>query len=858
MQSEKVDSRELSPLMRQYKDVKAEHPGVLIFFRVGDFYELFEEDAHIAARELDITLTGRPEQSYDGGRVPMAGVPVKSAELYLSRLLSKGHSVAICEQVGVVGAEKGPVERKVARILTPGTVLASHLLPARESNYLAALVRMDQLWGLAVVESSCGEFFVTQLTEADLLLELGRLDPSEILVAKKLVKPQAHEVVAKEVLDVPSGLSDHFRVTGSPEMFFQFEFGRRKILENFKVATLSGFGIEAMPLAVSAAGAALAYLERTQAAEMPKFPGISVYSVDRQLVIDNNSRRNLELTETARDRSFEGSLLWTIDSTKTAMGSRMLRKWLLKPLCAVPEIEARQAAISELISDTTRQKVVGDCLKELVDLERLAVKLSSGTANPRELLAIGQSIAGLPILAKALTGTTSPYLSRLDHIPADLSSMSDAIVAAISADAPRETTEGGIFLESYSEELCEVRGLLGGGKEWIEEFQKTEQAKTGIKSLKVNFNRTFGYYIEITHANREATPPDYIRKQTLTNAERYITPALKEYEAKILNAEKHQSELEYRLFVDLRQSLVAHGEALLALARNLSALDAILALTNVALTRDYVRPIVDESLIVDIKAGRHPVLEKILPMGRYVANDAKLEGDGGDQQFIVLTGPNMSGKSSYLRQIAQIVILAQMGSYVPADFAHIGIVDRIFTRIGAVDDLTQGQSTFLVEMSEVAQCCLSATKRSLILLDEVGRGTSTYDGVAIAWSVSEFLAKNIKARTIFATHYHELNGLANFIPQISNYQVMVKEQDGRVEFIRSVIPGGANRSFGVQVARMAGLPPEIIERAQNLMSQMERRSAASKIMDGPKFKSISMDDVMQLSIFEASANRGAK
>jgi DNA mismatch repair protein MutS len=842
--------------MRQYQDVKREHPDLLVFFRLGDFYELFDDDAHLAAKELDITLTGRPEPSYEGGRVPMAGVPVRSADVYLSKLLGKGYSVAICDQVGVVGAEKGPVERRVTRILTPGTVLASHLLPARQSNYLAAVVGGGDLWGLAVVEASCGEFFVTQLSEEALLLELGRLSPSEILVSKKTIKPGPNEVVAKEVLDLPRGMPDHFRLSGRGEIFFQLESAARRIQQFFKVSTLEGFGVQSMPLAVRASGAILEYLERTQAAEIPKFAGISVYSAENQLVLDNNTRRNLELTETVRDRSFEGSLLWILDSTKTAMGSRMLRKWMLKPLCSVREIEERQIAIGELLLEPRRKDAVDRCLINLADLERLAVKLSSATANPKELLAIGESIASLPALATALLGTDSPYLKGLTEIPDALQQLATKIGQAICAEPPREITEGGIFASGYCQELDEIRSLLGGGKDWIEEFQRTEQSRTGIKSLKVNFNRTFGYYIEITHSNRDAVPADYVRKQTLTNAERYITPALKEYEAKILNAEKHQGDLEYKLFVEFRQSLTSEGTILLALAKRLAALDALLALANVAAAGNYVRPCVEDSLSIEIKDGRHPVLEKILPMGRFVSNDTRLVGDSLEQQFMVLTGPNMSGKSSFLRQVAHIVILAQMGSYVPAGFARIGLVDRIFTRIGAVDDLSQGQSTFLVEMSEVTQCCLSATKRSLILLDEVGRGTSTYDGVALAWACAEFIARDIGARTIFATHYHELNGLANFVPQICNYQMLVKEQNGQVEFIRSVVPGGASRSFGVQVARLAGLPVKIIERAEYLMHQMERKSAASKIVDGPKFRNISMDDVMQLSVFEGATSRG--
>lgn len=844
--------------MKQYWDIKSQYPESLLFFRLGDFYELFDSDAHVGARELDITLTGRPDPSYVGGRVPMAGVPVRSVDVYLGRLLAKGYSVAICEQVGVVGAEKGPVERQVTRIVTPGTVLESHLLPAKENNYLVAIFRGNEaLWGLACVDASCGEFFVTQLKEEDLILELDRISPREVLAAKKVVKPSGADLFPREVSDVPESLSEQYHVCGRPAMFFQLEPSLRRIKQFFKVDTLEGFGCHAMPLAIGAAGAVLEYLEKTQGAQMPTFAGISTYSCDGHLVLDPNTRRNLELTETWRDQSFEGSLLWSLDQTKSSMGSRLLRKWLLRPLCSVAAIKERQEAIEELTGDAARRSALATALASVSDLERLAVKLSSATVNARELLAIATSLSVLPQLAQALTGTTSKFLSALATVPADLTHLKTHIECSISPEAPRELTEGAIFQSGYSVELDEIRDLLGGGKQWMDDFQKKEQERTGIRSLKVNFNRTFGYYIEITNAHKSLVPEDYVRKQTLTNAERYITPDLKEYEARILNAEKHQGELEHKLFNDFREPLKHCGAVLSEVAHNVACLDALLSLSQVAVERKYVCPEIDNSLTIDIKNGRHPVLEKILPMGRFVANDTRIEGDSDDHQLIILTGPNMSGKSSLLRQVAHITILAQMGSFVPAESARIGLVDRIFTRIGAVDDLTQGQSTFLVEMSETTQCCLCATPRSLILLDEVGRGTSTYDGVAIAWSVAEYLARDVKARTIFATHYHELNGLANFFRQIVNYQVLVREVEGHVEFIRSVVPGGANKSYGIQVARMAGLPAAIIERAQSLMSQMEKRSAASKILDGPKFKNISMEEVMQLSIFETASQEGS-
>ncbi len=851
-----IDSQNrLSALMRQYWDIKAQFPESLLFFRVGDFYELFDSDAQVAARELDITLTGRPEPSYPNGRCPMAGVPHRAVDVYLGRLLGKGYSVAICEQVGVVGAEKGPVERQVTRILTPGTVIESHLLPSRENNYLAAIVRGGNEWGLACVDSSCGEFIVSQMTEEELVLELGRLAPKELLVALRVVRPGPNEVVPKEVPEIPEGIEGQYRITGRPQMFFQFEPAQRRLLDTFAVSTLEGFGCQNMPLAVCAAGAAVEYLERTQGAMKPRFEGISAYTVAGHLVLDSNTRRNLELMETSRDRTFEGSLLSTLDRTKTAMGGRMLRKWLSRPLFSIAEIHARQDCIEELLQDADQRSEIAAALAGVSDLERLAVRVSSGNVNAKDLVATHLSLRELPKLAQTLSKRRSRYLSELAFLPPSLEKLSAIIQSNIKDDPPREISEGGIFREGVSAELDEIRSLLGGGRDWIEKFQANEQERTGIRSLKVNFNRTFGYYIEVTRANQEHVPDNYIRKQTLTNAERYITPELKEYEARILNAEKNQSDLEYKMFLELRKELASFGPDLIRVGSMLANLDALLSLAVVAQERGYVKPIVDMSHRIEIKGGRHPVLESILPMGKYVANDTLLIGASEENQLIVLTGPNMSGKSSYLRQVALICIMAQMGSFVPSEAARIGLVDRIFTRIGAVDDLTQGQSTFLVEMSETTQCCRSATERSLILLDEVGRGTSTYDGVAIAWSVAEYLAKVVRARTIFATHYHELNGLANFFKQIANYQVLVKEVDGKVEFIRSVVPGGASRSFGVQVARMAGLPAQVIDRAQYLINQMEKRGVASKILDGPRLRNIPMDEVMQLSLFEAGAEQ---
>lgn len=852
----KANNPELSPMMQQFWELKSQNPDALLFFRCGDFYELFDEDAHVGARELDITLTGRPEPTYPGGRMPMAGVPVKSYETYISKLIAKGYCVAIAEQTGVAGQQKGPISRQIVRILTPGTILESNLLPVRENNYLAAICRIGtssdkSIWGLAAVDASCGEFIVTQVSEEKLLLELGRLAPREILVSKRTVR-NSHGIPVEE-MDAPPAVAERYRITGRPSMFFQLEPSKRRIMQNFAVSTLEGFGCHEMPMAIGAAGAVLEYLERTQAALMPKFTGIVTYSADDYLVIDDNSRRNLELTETVRDRSFQGSLLWAIDRTQTGMGSRLLRNWLVKPLLSVSAINERLDAVEELMQDPGKRRRLESALGDLADLERLGVRLGSGNVGPRDLLAVSNSLSKLPLIVDELQTARSAYLTGLTNTPTCLEELQACIENSISEDAPREITLGGVFKDGYYKELDEVRSLLGGGKDWIEQFQKTETERTQIKSLKVSYNSNFGYFIEVTHANKDLVPADYIRKQTLTNAERYITPELKEYESKILNAEKNQSDLEYKLFLQMRTELCKFGNELKQLAVRIAALDALLSLATVASENRYVRPIVDPSCDLEIRQGRHPVIEKILPMGVFVANDTNLYGSSDKDQMIILTGPNMAGKSSLLRQVAQIVVLGQMGSFVPASAAKIGLVDRIFTRIGAVDDLTQGQSTFLVEMSETTQCCLSATERSLILLDEVGRGTSTYDGVAIAWSVSEYLANVVRARTIFATHYHELNALTTYCTQVSNFQVQVAEFEGRVEFLHKVVPGGASRSFGIHVASMAGLPPQVIDRAHYLMNQMEKRSGASKVLDGPKMRNIPIDEVMQLSVFTPGA-----
>lgn len=842
-----------SPMMQQYLALKEQYPDVLLFYRMGDFYEMFFEDAKIAAHELELTLTGRES---GGERIPMAGVPYHAAENYLTRLIEKGYRVAICEQVEDPAQAKGLVKREVVRLVTPGTLLESGYLADKQNNFLAAIAATADGFGLAYCDVSTGELLATEVTDArTLTAELSRLMPAELLVPvpdavwEKTAWGRQPGRVPVEQLDerwksvVPDGLN----LTLRHEKSFGAEAARRLILEHFRVSSLEGFGLQQQPLAVGAIGALLQYLYETRMSQLPPFSGIRTYRLTDYMGLDGGTRRNLELMQTAREGSWKGSLLWVLDETRTAMGGRKLRQWLMHPLIRPEEIRRRHDAVGELAEQATLRMTLAQSLSSVKDLERLASRVGAGTANARDLNALKESIEALPTVAEVLSGCKSELLTAIGELPPDLLDLAARIRQTLVDAPPISLSEGGLIRDGVSSELDELRSLLGDSKDWLTRFEQQERERSGIRSLKVGYNKAFGYYLEVTHANRNLVPEDYQRKQTLTNAERYITPELKDREQRILTAQDRIGKLEYEIFAALREAVLPWVPILQDLASRVAAIDVLASFAEVAVRSGYTRPDVDDSLTLEITEGRHPVVERLLPPGAFVPNDAQLDADGA--QLVILTGPNMAGKSTYMRQIALIVLLAQIGSFVPARSARIGVVDRIFTRVGAVDDLATGQSTFMVEMNETANILNNATRRSLILLDEIGRGTSTFDGISIAWSVSEHLASQVQARTLFATHYHELTSLALSQPGVRTYKVLVEEKAGQVHFLRRVVPGGADRSYGIEVARLAGLPPQVIDRARQVLAEIERRNRISLSLRNAAMSEGGDPAVSQLPLF---------
>lgn len=796
-----------SPMIQQYLDVKSQNPDALLMFRLGDFYELFFEDAKIASRELQITLTGR-----EGGveeRIPMAGVPHHAIEGYLGRLVQKGYKVAICEQMEDPALSKGIVRRELIRIVTPGTAIEPNLLVEQKNNYIAAIYPHAKGIGFAYADISTGEFSATQmdaLSPDGLNHELQRISPSEILFLSG---------------SEPSFNADAWRLTFRTEEFFDGQRAKALILKHFKLSTLESFGLDATPPTVSAAGAILRYLGETFISSPMQFERITTYSVGRYMALDAATRRNLELTGALRNETDKTSLLSILDKTATPMGARLIRQWLLSPLLDLEEIGRRQEVIGELLIDLSWREGWLQILAEIRDLERLTSRIVNQSANARELRALGESLQYLPAVASLARRGRSPLFYHLTQVPSGLIELSEEILRTVTLSPSLALKEGGLIQDGVDSELDELRELSRGGKDWILAQEQRERERTGIKSLKIGFNRAFGYYIEVTRANQSSVPQDYIRKQTLVNAERYITPELKEKESAILNAQQRLSQLEYEIFSRLRHKAAGLSGQIRTAASYLAQVDVLLSLARVASAQRYVCPTVNHSDAILIRQGRHPVVEQLLPSGSFVANDLELDGD---RQMMILTGPNMAGKSTYMRQIALTVIMAQMGSYVPAEKAEIGLVDRIFTRVGAVDDLASGQSTFMVEMVETANILHNATPRSLILLDEVGRGTSTFDGVSIAWAISEYIAGVVRAKTLFATHYHELTELSKEYPHVHSHQMeVVRTQEG-ILFLRKVIPGGASHSYGIEVAKLAGLPTQVIERAYGLLREIERKS----------------------------------
>lgn len=805
-----VPLERLTPMLRQYVEFKQERPDVILLMRVGDFYEAYGEDAGTIAGELNITLTGREIQGLSE-RFPMAGVPFHALDRYLARLVKKGYKVAVCEQVEDPKQAKGLVKRRVTRVVTPGTLVEDALLDAKSNNYLVAAILGRPVCGVGVVDVSTGEFLITELPEeagaAKVVEEIVRLCPSECLI------PEGMDDLADAVKEACPATLTRMASADLPRS------ARTALLEHFGTATLRGFGCDDYSAGLDAAAALLTYLKATHMGAVAHIRSLATYSTGEAMVLDAPTRRNLELTQGMADGAKSKSLLTVLDATQTAMGGRLLKKWLDAPLLSVERIERRLEAVEAFHADPLVRGDVRDSLRGVADIERLMARISTATANARDLTALRLSLEKIPEVALRAAPLENDAIralcAELDGLPA----VSDLLARAVVDEPPVSLREGNLIKDGFDANLDELRGLSRGGKDWIAKLETSERERTGIKSLKVSFNSVFGYYIEVSRPNLPLVPLDYVRKQTTANGERFITPELKEMESKILGAEEKITALEYELFCQVRDNVAAHASEVLRVASSVARLDVVSGLADVAVNNRYTRPVVDDGAVIEIRAGRHPVVEKLSGASVFIPNDTLL--DNGPNQLHVITGPNSSGKSTVLRQVALVTLLAQVGSFVPADFARIGLVDRIFTRVGAHDDLAAGQSTFMVEMTETANILHNATERSLVILDEIGRGTSTFDGVSIAWAVAEYLAGR-GCKTLFATHYHLLNDLEKSLPNVRNFRIAVKETGDAIVWLRKVLPGGTDKSYGVQVARMAGLPPETITRAQEVLADLER------------------------------------
>lgn len=805
---------DVTPIRKQYLKIKRQHPDAILFFRLGDFYETFDQDAEITSRELDIVLTSRKVAK--GTRIPMAGIPHHAAENYLSRLIDRGYHVAICEQVGDQPV-KGLVPREVVRVVTPGTVVEPGLLPGDANNYLSCVLLEDERAGIAYVDITTGEFAATEMSGKEVIstvrAELMRLHPAEILV------PQS--------INLGEGLPGH--VTIWPDWRFEQGRSQEALLRHFEAGSLDGFGLRGSPFAARAAGGIVQYLGETQPAALGLLTGLGTYNLSEFMVLDEATRRNLELTGTIRGGSEHGSLLAVLDHTVTPMGKRLIRQWVSKPLLDINRISQRQDGVAYFAGQGLKRAEIRQALSPLGDLERLTQRLVGGTTQPRDLVAIRETLRKLPEVKQLLDEDEAGLAPVLADFSLGRDEL-DYLEEAIEEEPPATLQNIGVIRHGFSAELDGVLERSKHAREWIAELEGVERKRTGIKSLKVGYNKVFGYYLEVTKANTDMVPDEYIRKQTLVNAERYITPELKEYETLVLNAEERIKEIEARLFREVCQHLAKSADRLLRSARALANLDVLAALAEAAMVGGYARPEVVAEDVLMIEGGRHPVVERMLSGERFVPNEIIFE-EG--ERVRIITGPNMSGKSTLIRQVALIVLMAQIGSFVPADPACIGLVDRIFTRIGAQDEIHAGQSTFMVEMVEMANILHNATDRSLLILDEIGRGTSTYDGVSIAWAVVEYIHNHpqLRAKTLFATHYHELTQLADLLPGVRNYNVAVSEADGNVVFLHKVVPGGADRSYGIHVAQLAGLPKPVVQRADEILRQLEASSGKAVRID---------------------------
>ena len=801
----------LSPMMAQYMETKKQYSDCILFYRLGDFYEMFFDDALTASKELEITLTGKECGLEE--RAPMCGVPYHAVDSYLSRLVQKGYKVAIAEQMEDPKLAKGLVKREVIRVVTPGTITSAQALDETKNNYLMGIVYLADKMGVSVADITTGDFLVTEVsTDRALFDEINKFSPAEVICN------DAFSMSGISLEDLKDRY--HFTVSTLDSHFFQDESCRKVLREHFKVGSLEGLGLGDYDCGVIAAGAVLQYLYETQKSTLDHLTTIVPYVTGNYMVLDSSTRRNLELLETMREKQKRGSLLWVLDKTRTAMGARLLRTWIEQPLIRKEEILKRQNAIEELNLNYISREELGEYLNPVYDLERLIGRISYKTANPRDLLAFRNSIAMVPHIKRLLGEFTSDALKELAKDLDPLEDLDDLITRAIVEEPPITVREGGMIKDGYNEEADRLRHAKTEGKTWLADLEARERDSTGIKNLKVKYNKVFGYYFEVTNSFKDLVPEYFIRKQTLTNAERYTTDELKNLEDVIMGAEDKLVSLEYDLFCEVRDAIAAEVVRIQKTARAIAAVDVFVSLSTVATRNNYVKPQINEKGTIQIKGGRHPVVEKMMRDDMFVANDTIL--DNSKNRISIITGPNMAGKSTYMRQTALIVLMAQIGSFVPADQANIGICDRIFTRVGASDDLASGQSTFMVEMTEVANILRNATKNSLLILDEIGRGTSTFDGLSIAWAVVEHISNTrlLGAKTLFATHYHELTELEGLMSGVTNYCIAVKEQGDDIVFLRKIVKGGADKSYGIQVAKLAGVPDSVINRAKELVEQL--------------------------------------
>ena len=843
------DSRSLSPMMVHYCQTKCAYKDSILFYRLGDFYEMFFEDAKTVSRELELTLTGK-----DCGlseRAPMCGIPYHAAETYINRLIDKGYKVAICEQVEDPKTAKGIVKREVTRVVTPGTNLNMQELDEGKNNYLMAIVCVGDHFGVSTADITTGDCYVTEVDEERKLWdEINKFLPAEIICN------DAFLVSGVDVDDLRNRL--HISVFALESWYFGDDLCKQTLLEHFKISSPEGLGLADYDSGVIAAGSLFRYLLDTQKNTMEHMNKIIPYTTDRYMVIDSSSRRNLELVETLREKQKRGSLLWVLDKTKTAMGARMLRSFVEQPLIDADAINERLDAVTELNMQAMLREEIREYLNPVYDLERLVSRISYRSANPRDLLAFKMSLEMIPHIKNLLANFTSPLLVRINEQMDGLEDLYTLLEASITEDPPLAVKEGGSIREGYNEQVDTYRNSKTQGKSWLAQLEAEEKEKTGIRNLKIKYNKVFGYYLEVTNSFKDLVPEYYTRKQTLTNAERYITPKLKELEDMILGAEDKLFALEYDLFCQVREELAAQIPRIQETAKAIAQLDVYASLSVVAQRNNYVRPTVNTKGVIDIKNGRHPVVEKMINNDMFIANDTYL--DNGSKRVSVITGPNMAGKSTYMRQTALIVLMAQIGSFVPAEKAKIGVVDRIFTRVGASDDLASGQSTFMVEMTEVANILRNATAKSLLILDEIGRGTSTFDGLSIAWAVIEHISntKLLGAKTLFATHYHELTELEGKIPGVNNYCIAVKERGDDIVFLRKIVKGGADKSYGIQVAKLAGVPDSVLDRAKELVDELVHTDITSTFKDlaensrKTKPKAVHYDevDLEQISLFD--------